>query len=134
MVIYLEWVDILDYGDIQLEPLSKDSLLFPPNMLNYHEVIKTMRNLTDKVYEVLSDQRMCITLGGDHSLAIGTLDGHLRYNPNTVVFWIDAHADLNTNLTSLSGNMHGMPVALCAKEMRQFWPPNMPGLEWLSPR
>lgn len=106
----------------------------PSNMHNYYEVINTMKNLSEKVFEVLSDQRMCVTLGGDHSLAIGTLDGHYRYNPKTVVFWIDAHADLNTNLTSGSGSMHGMPVALCAKEMRKYWPKNMPGLEWLTPR
>lgn len=122
----------MDYGDIQLG--AKSDIEHPSNMNNYHEVINTMRNLTDKVYEVMSDNRFCVTLGGDHSLGIGTVDGHLRCNPNTVVFWIDAHADLNTNLTSRSGNIHGMPVALLTKEMRQFWPQQMPGLEWLTPK
>lgn len=122
----------MDYGDIELGAPSDAS--GPANMHNYHEVISTMRNLSDKVYKVLSDERLCVTLGGDHSLGIGTLDGHLRHNPNAVVVWVDAHADLNTNLTSMSGSMHGMPVALCAKEMRQFWPQNMPGLDWLTPK
>lgn len=132
-IIYLEWVDIVDYGDIKLGTTPPNSIT-PNNMANYFEVINTMRNLSDKVFEVLSDQRLCVTLGGDHSLGIGSMDGHYRYNPNTVVFWIDAHADINTNLTSGTGSMHGMPVALCAKEMRQFWPQNMPDLEWLTPK
>lgn len=130
--ILIEFVDIVDYGDIKLgEPTQLPN---PPNMHNYHEVVNTMRNLSDKVFQVLSDGRLCVTLGGDHSLAIGSLDGHLRHDPKAVVFWIDAHADLNTNLTSGSGSMHGMPVALCAKEMRQFWPQCMPGLDWLIPK
>lgn len=84
-----------------------------------------MRSLSDRVCQVLQDGRLCMTLGGDHSIGIGTLDGHLRHNPDAVVFWVDAHADLNTNETSGSGNMHGMPVALCAKELHDSWPPNV---------
>lgn len=64
-----EWVDIKDYGDIELGCSS--SLECPKNMSNYHEVVSTMRNLSDKVHEVLSNKRMCITLGGDHSLGFG---------------------------------------------------------------
>lgn len=43
----------------------------PKNMFNYHEVVSTMQNLSDKVLEVLKDNRMCITLGGDHSVGFG---------------------------------------------------------------
>lgn len=68
-IIYIEWVDIKDYGDIKLgEPSHAES---PKNMSNYYEVVNTMKNLSDKVYEVLKDKRMCITLGGDHSLGFG---------------------------------------------------------------
>lgn len=94
-------------------------------MHNYHEVMNTMRTLSDRVCEVLHSGRLCITLGGDHSIGIGTLDGHLRHNPDAVVFWVDAHADLNTHETSGSGSMHGMPVALMAQELRDSWPPDV---------
>lgn len=91
-------------------------------MRNYHEVMGTMANLAERVSQVLHDGRLCITLGGDHSLGLGSVDGHLRYNPDAVLFWVDAHADLNTNATSGTGSMHGMPVALAAKELHGHWP------------
>jgi arginase len=49
-------------------------------------------------------------LGGDHSLAVGTIGGVTEAEP-TGVLWIDAHADMNTPETSPSGNLHGMPLA-----------------------
>ena len=76
---------------------------------------------------------MAVTLGGDHSIGLGTLAGSLQHNPDTVVLWVkcsfallfhtwcsstyvsfevDAHADINTPSSSTSGNMHGMPVSL----------------------
>lgn len=52
-----------------------------------------------------------ITLGGDHSLALGTVSGTLSTYPNACVIWIDAHADINTTETTDTGNIHGMPVS-----------------------
>jgi arginase len=52
-----------------------------------------------------------VVLGGDHSLAMGTIGGSLEAHPNACVLWIDAHADINTPETTDSGNIHGMPVA-----------------------
>jgi arginase len=54
-----------------------------------------------------------IFLGGDHSIAIGTVSGVARSAPGvrTGVIWVDAHADFNTPATSPSGNIHGMPLA-----------------------
>ncbi|KAI4464471.1 arginase [Holotrichia oblita] len=47
------------------------------------------------------------------------------------VLWVDAHADLNTNRSSQSGNIHGMPLAVLAKELDYYWPP-LPGADWLK--
>ena len=55
-----------------------------------------------------------LVLGGDHSVAIGSIAGLLRARPNLRVLWIDAHADLNTPGISPSGNLHGMALALLA--------------------
>lgn len=59
---------------------------------------------------------MVLTLGGDHSIAIGTIAGtskavRERLGREMAVIWVDAHADINTPETSDSGNIHGMPVA-----------------------
>ncbi|KAJ3515740.1 hypothetical protein NLJ89_g1568 [Agrocybe chaxingu] len=52
-----------------------------------------------------------LTLGGDHSLAMGTISGTLMKYSDACVVWIDAHADINTVETTGSGNIHGMPVS-----------------------
>lgn len=72
-----------------------------------------------------------LILGGDHSIAVGSLAGILRAKPDTGVIWVDAHADLNTPASSVSGNMHGMPLAIMMKELvpdRRA----IPGFEWLE--
>lgn len=62
-------MDVKDYGDIALGQVSASES--PKNMFNYHEVVSTMQNLSDKVLEVLNDSRMSIVLGGDHSVGFG---------------------------------------------------------------
>jgi len=58
----------------------------------------------------VTDGAIPLFLGGDHSLAIGTIGGVSHSNP-TGVIWIDAHGDANSPQTSPSGNIHGMPVS-----------------------
>jgi len=60
----------------------------------------------------------CIVVGGDHSLAIGSIAGHARVHPDFGVVWIDAHADINPPTLSPTGNVHGMPLAFLAHELR----------------
>ena len=60
--------------------------------------------------EAVSEGRFPLLLGGDHSLALGTVGGVSEAGP-TGVLWVDAHADMNTPATSPSGNLHGMPLA-----------------------
>lgn len=76
--------------------------------------------------------RTCLALGGDHSMAIGTIFGQHQVQPNQVVLWVDAHADINTPLTSDSGNLHGMPLSFLVKELDQYLP-KLPGFEYLTP-
>lgn len=54
---------------------------------------------------------LTLTVGGDHSLAIGTISGLMAKYPDACVLWIDAHADLNTPASTTSGNLHGCPVS-----------------------
>ena len=59
----------------------------------------------------LDEGRVPIVLGGDHSIALGTLAGLASRRGPGAVLWFDAHADLNTPETTPSGNVHGMPLA-----------------------
>ena len=82
------------------------------------EVVKWSRLLHEAVYAELCLERLPITLGGDHSLAIGSISAVARRCRETGkklrILWLDAHADFNTSTLTPSGNIHGMPVAcLC---------------------
>ena len=79
------------------------------------EVGAAARALASATEEAARAGHFVLTLGGDHSCALGSITGLLRARPRTGVLWVDAHADLNTPKGSPSGNMHGMPVALLAR-------------------
>lgn len=72
----------------------------------------------DAVRGALDNERMPILLGGDHSLAIGSIAGVAAHcaaaGKPLSVLWLDAHADFNTAETSPTGNIHGMPLAIAA--------------------
>ena len=86
------------------------------NMKNPLAVSAVTQRLSQQVYEHAQQGRCVLTLGGDHSIAIGTISGTAkaireRLNREMAVIWVDAHADINTPESSESGNIHGMPVA-----------------------
>lgn len=68
--------------------------------------------LADKVDATIKRGHLPIVLGGDHSLAIGSIAGAVRNSEKIGVLWIDTHADINTPEGSLSGHIHGMPLAV----------------------
>lgn len=59
----------------------------------------------------IHSQNFPLWIGGDHSQAMSTISALIHLNPNYKIFWIDAHADCNTPMSSPSGNWHGMPLA-----------------------
>lgn len=82
--------------------------------------------------EVLETGSKVITLGGDHSVVVGSVDGHIRAKQDIALLYVDAHTDLNTANTSDTGNVHGMAVALLVKELEDYWP-YLPGMDWQKP-
>jgi arginase len=78
--------------------------------------LAAVRDVCERVAEraeaMISDGYFPIFLGGDHSIAIGTISGVARDFERTGVIWLDAHADFNTAETSPSGNIHGMPLSV----------------------
>lgn len=81
------------------------------------QIAKTCEALAAKVEGILGDGNFPLVLGGDHSVAVGTVAGvshALRQKGEKIgLIWIDAHADMNTPDSSPSGNVHGMPLACC---------------------
>jgi arginase len=76
------------------------------------EILEACVRLAELVADIVADGSLPLVLGGDHSIALGTLAGMRAAagEPGGVI-WIDAHGDLNTPDTSPSGNVHGMPLA-----------------------
>ena len=71
----------------------------------------TCEGIAGLVGVALDEGRIPIVLGGDHSIALGTLGGLASRRGPGAVLWLDAHGDLNTPETTPSGNVHGMPLA-----------------------
>jgi arginase len=71
----------------------------------------TCERVAELVGAALDEDRVPIVLGGDHSIALGTLGGLAARRGPGAVLWFDAHGDLNTPATTPSGNVHGMPLA-----------------------
>ena len=90
------------------------------NMKNPLAVSAVTKKLCDQVYNHAKEGRCVLTLGGDHSIAIGSVAGTAkaireRLGREMALIWVDAHADINTPETSGSGNIHGMPVAFLTR-------------------
>jgi arginase len=75
------------------------------------QIKETCARIADLVGRALECGAMPLVLGGDHSVALGTLGGLARVNGPGGVLWLDAHGDLNRPETSPTGNVHGMPLA-----------------------
>jgi arginase len=107
--------EVEDLGDLQLErpksaPSSEEKLKY------IKEISAACELLSQKVHEIFRMGQLPLVLGGDHSIAIGSIAGaasHFREKgQNLGLIWFDAHADMNTPETSPSGNIHGMPLAV----------------------
>lgn len=101
-----------DIQDLNFDPINQLNLVDPPNARNCALVGQGCNLLSSVVETKINEGHFPLVLGGDHSIAIGSLAGILRARPDTGVIWVDAHADLNIPETSESGNFHGMPLGL----------------------
>ena len=106
-----------DWGDVSLPDLTAATC---PNPAVHHlpEILGWTQTLADKVDDALSQGGLPIILGGDHSLALGTVAGAAahanRQGRPLFLLWLDAHSDFHTPMTTTSGNLHGTPVAYIA--------------------
>ncbi|MBD1373556.1 arginase [Hazenella sp. IB182357] len=103
--------EVEDLGDIAIP--SPESIDMGSSSLKYLSAIKQVNEqLAGVVSDVVERGRFPLVLGGDHSMAIGTIAGIAKHHKNMGVIWFDAHGDLNTGETSPSGNIHGMSLAV----------------------
>ncbi|MCL6625995.1 MAG: arginase, partial [Alicyclobacillus shizuokensis] len=101
---------VKDLGDVPV-PTPETRRIEHEKLKYLSEVISVCEALADKVREVVAADRTPVVLGGDHSIAIGSLAGLATAGKNFGLIWFDAHGDMNTHETTPSGNIHGMPLA-----------------------
>jgi arginase len=105
-----------DLGNVSVA--QQESTPCGPESAKYlPQIAKTCTKLAEMVENVLAAGNFPLVLGGDHSVAAGTVagvsDSFRKRGEKIGLIWIDAHADMNTPDSSPSGNVHGMPLACC---------------------
>lgn len=105
--------EVCDMGEVHVKNVSSNDKYAANAKMKYlDEVVRANNGLADKVYESLKNSYLPLTIGGDHSLAMGSIAGSSKFfEQDIAVIWIDAHGDVNTVETSPSGNIHGMPLS-----------------------
>lgn len=109
----------LSFEDCGNVPVDQPESLDPvdPRARFLDEIAGTCEDLRDRVGELLAADKFPLVIGGDHSIACGTVAGigrhHRERGEKIGLIWFDAHADMNIPETSPSGNIHGMPLAAC---------------------
>jgi arginase len=121
-----------DLGNVLVD--QPESLPEGPTHARYlPQIAHTCSRLAALVEKAAGDGKVPLVLGGDHSIAIGTVAGmsrHFRKRDRKLgLIWIDAHADMNTPESSPSGNIHGMPLACCMG----LGPPELTQMSGYSP-
>ncbi|MBI4369045.1 MAG: arginase [Elusimicrobia bacterium] len=103
-----------DYGDVDV-PIPEEIKIGDKHKKYIAHIYKVCERLDKWVRKALSDEAIPVVLGGDHSLAVGSIAGSAAHgqkeNKNLGLIWFDAHGDMNTPESSGSGNVHGMPFA-----------------------
>ncbi|HET7746805.1 MAG TPA: arginase [Vicinamibacteria bacterium] len=107
--------EVVDRGDIAVH-IQETRDPGDPRLKYLNEIRTTCEMVRDEVQEVLGAGYLPVVLGGDHSIAMGTIAGAVcffrkRDKKKVGLIWFDAHGDMNTPETSPSGNIHGMPLA-----------------------
>jgi len=124
---------VRDLGDLDVE--EEQAPPEPGDKLKHlREISSACEDLARKAEEVLTKGELPLILGGDHSIAIGSIAGFASYcrklEEKPGLIWFDAHADMNTPETSPSGNIHGMPLAV----LLGFGAPQLTNIANFSPK
>ena len=106
--------NVIDAGDLRV-PIPETRHAGDPHKRYIDDIAGVCQALHDQARAALDRGALPLVLGGDHSLAAGSVAasaGHVRAQGGTLgLIWVDAHGDMNTPGTTASGNVHGMPLA-----------------------
>ena len=106
--------DVKDFGDVDV-PLPEECDIGEPNKKFAEDIKEVCEDVCEMVLKALKQGRMPVILGGDHSLAMGSIAATAKAfrekKKKAGVLWFDAHGDMNTPESTNSGNVHGMPLA-----------------------
>jgi arginase len=126
--------DVTDLGNVPVAQAESIADMGPDAARFLPQIAITCELLGERVGQALADGKMPLVLGGDHSIAVGSMAGISRFfresGRKIGLLWIDAHADMNTPQSSPSGNVHGMPLACCAG----VGPDELTGMFGFSPK
>lgn len=132
----LENLDYEVFDHAMIEDIIVDQEIKYFKNRNIYSLGQTNQKLSFIVKQAIEHNFTPIVIGGDHSLAIGSVDGTAaalsKHSSEIGLIWIDAHADINTPLTTASGNLHGQPVSFLLKELDEYLP-RLRGFEWQLP-
>jgi arginase len=120
-----------DKGNIEV-PIAETCSVTDPKLKYIDCILPMARRAAGAVATSLQAGHFPLVLGGDHSLSLGSIRGAAKLKSLGVI-WVDAHADFNTEMTTPSGNIHGMPLAaLCGlgdKRLTQLWDESVPAVD-----
>jgi arginase len=107
------WV-VVDKGDLAA-PIPETQAERDPRKKYVREIARVCQKLYQQVYQAHEESALPLVLGGDHSLAAGSVGASADFaaarDGEIGVLWVDAHGDMNTPASTTSGNVHGMPLA-----------------------
>jgi arginase len=104
-------LNVHDSGDIEVRP-RQDLEMGNPRLHYLEEIVRVNEETATVVHDAISKGQKVIALGGDHSLNLGVMSGaSAALNGQIGMIYLDAHGDLNTDESTLSGNIHGMHLA-----------------------
>src|SRR5207244_6560130 len=125
--------EVQDLGDLDVI-IPETHHFGDPRAKYLKEIADACTHLANLVLEIRQEGRTPLVLGGDHSIAVGTVSGvaesFRRDRKSIGLLWFDAHADFNTPDISPSGNVHGMPMA----SIMGYGPPELTGIFGFSPK
>ena len=105
---------VIDKGDLR-HPVRETRSPGRPQQKYIREIARVCRQLHQTAAAALAEDATPVVIGGDHSLAVGSVAAtaaHARRRRRALgLLWVDAHTDMNTPSTTISGNVHGMPLA-----------------------
>lgn len=102
-----------DIGNIVV-PQPESQPIGNPHLKYLEPIVQVSEELANAVTAALQDEEFPLVLGGDHSIALGSITGVARVHSDIGVIWVDAHGDFNTHETTPSGNIHGMILGALA--------------------